>query len=52
MGLSEEQSQCSMRFSVGKWTSEEDIDRGLEVMPNVVAKLRAMSPLIKTTDRR
>lgn len=52
MGLLQEQAHCSLRFSLGKWTSEEDIDRVLEVMPKVVAKLRAMSPLIKTTDRR
>ncbi len=52
MGLLQEQAHCSLRFSLGKWTSEEDIDRVLEVMPKVVAKLRAMSPLLKTTDRR
>jgi len=52
LGLSPEQAHCSLRFSLGKWTSEEDIDRVLEVMPKVVAKLRAMSPLLKTTDRR
>ena len=52
MGLLPEQAHCSLRFSLGKWTSDEDIDRVLEVMPRVVAKLRAMSPLLKTTDRR
>ncbi len=52
MGLLQEQAHCSLRFSLGKWTSEEDIDRVLEVMPKVVAKLRAMSPLLKTTDKR
>ena len=52
LGLSLEQAHCSLRFSLGKWTTEEDIDRVLEVMPKVVAKLRAMSPLLKTTDRR
>ena len=52
MGLPQERAHCSLRFSLGKWTSEEDIDRVLEVMPKVVAKLRAMSPLLKTTDSR
>ena len=52
LGLSPEQAHCSLRFSLGKWTDEADIDRLLEVMPKVVAKLRAMSPLLKTTDRR
>ena len=52
LGLLPEQAHCSLRFSLGKWTTEEDIDRVLEAMPRIVAKLRAMSPLLKTTDRR
>ncbi len=47
MGLSHEQAHSSLRFSLGKWTKEEDISRLLEVLPRVVAKLRAMSPLLK-----
>jgi len=52
LGLLPEQAHCSLRFSLGKWTTEEDINRVLESMPRIVAKLRAMSPLLKTTDRR
>lgn len=48
IGLSHEQSHGSLRFSLGKWTTGEEIDRVLEVMPRVVAKLRAMSPLFKS----
>ena len=48
MGLSPEQAHGSLRFSLGKWTSEEEIGRVLEVLPRVVAKLRAMSPLLKS----
>ena len=48
LGLSPEQAHGSLRFSLGKWTSEEEIDRVLEVLPRVVAKLRAMSPLLKS----
>jgi len=47
LGLSHEQSHGSLRFSLGKWTTGEEIDRVLEVLPRVVAKLRAMSPLFK-----
>jgi len=47
-GLSPEQSHGSLRFSLGRWTTEEDIDRVLEVLPCVVARLRAMSPLLKS----
>jgi cysteine desulfurase len=36
-----------LRFSLGKWTTEEEINRVLEVLPRVVTKLRAMSPLLK-----
>jgi len=48
MGLSHEQAHGSLRFSLGKWTTEEDIDRVLDVLPKIVAKLRAMSPLLKS----
>ncbi len=48
MGLSHEQAHGSLRFSLGKWTTEEEIGRVLEVLPQIVAKLRAMSPLLKS----
>jgi len=48
MGLPHEQAHGSLRFSLGKWTTEEEISRVLEVLPRVIAKLRAMSPLLKS----
>lgn len=48
IGLPPEQAHGSVRFSLGKWTTEEEIGRVLEVLPRIVAKLRAMSPLVKT----
>jgi len=48
MSLSHEQAHGSLRFSLGKWTTEEDIERVLDVLPRIVAKLRAMSPLLKS----
>ena len=46
-GLSPERAYGSLRFTLGKWTTEEEIDQVLEVLPRIVAKLRAMSPLLK-----
>jgi len=46
-GLSPEQAHGSLRLTLGKWTTEEEISRVLEVLPQIVAKLRAMSPLLK-----
>jgi cysteine desulfurase len=48
MGLSHEQAHGSLRFSLGKWTTEDEIERVLDVLPPIVAKLRAMSPLLKS----
>ena len=47
LGLSREQAYSSLRLSLGKWTSSDDIDRVLDVLPGIVAKLRAVSPLLK-----
>jgi cysteine desulfurase len=48
LGLPHEQAHSSLRFTVGKWTTNEDIDRVIEVLPPIVTKLRAMSPLLKS----
>jgi len=48
LGLSPEQAHGSLRFSLGRWTTEEEIGRVLEVLPKIVSKLRAMSPLLKS----
>lgn len=45
LGLSHEQSHGSCRFSLGKWTKVEDIDRVIDIMQGIVARLRMMSPL-------
>jgi len=47
MGLSHELAHGSLRFSLGRKTNQEDIDRVIEVLPTVVARLRAMSPMLK-----
>jgi cysteine desulfurase len=48
LGLSPEQAHGSLRFSLGKWITEEEMGQVLEVLPRIVARLRAMSPLLKS----
>lgn len=45
MGLTHEMSHGSVRFSLGKSSTVEDIDYLLEVMPPIVERMRSMSPL-------
>jgi len=49
LGLSPEQAHGSLRFTLGRENSEADVERVLDVLPAIVAKLRAMSPLLKTS---
>ena len=44
MGLKPERARASIRFSLGKQTTEEDIDFALALVPETVARLRAISP--------
>jgi cysteine desulfurase len=48
LGLPAEQAHGSLRFSLGRENTEADVERVLEVLPEIVAKLRSMSPLLKT----
>lgn len=45
IGLTHEIAHGSLRFSLGKYTTEAEIDKVLEVLPAIVKKLRDMSPL-------
>lgn len=45
IGLAPEDSHGSIRFSLGRENTEEDIDYVLEVLPKAIGDLRAMSPL-------
>ena len=38
----------SLRLSLGRETTREDVDRVLEVLPRIVSRLRAMSPFLKS----
>jgi cysteine desulfurase len=44
MGLRPDQARSSIRFSLGKQTTEEDIDFALTLVPETVARLRELSP--------
>ncbi len=45
MGLSGEEARASIRFSMGKQTTEEDLEFVLEKVPETVARLRELSPV-------
>jgi cysteine desulfurase len=47
MGLRPEQARASIRFSLGKQTTEEDIDFAIQLLPETVARLRELSPAYK-----
>ena len=45
IGLSDELSASSIRFSVGRYTTEEDVDKAIVLVRQKVEKLRELSPL-------
>ncbi len=45
MGMSHEIAHGSLRLSLGRDNTDEDVDYCLEVLPEIVARLRSMSPL-------
>jgi len=45
LGLSDELAHSSLRFSFGRFTTEQDIDSAVEQLRHAVDKLRELSPL-------
>ena len=45
IGLAHEEAHGSLLFSLGRWNSDDDVDRVLSVLPGIVGRLRRMSPL-------
>ena len=45
MGVEEDMAHTSIRYGIGRFTTEEEVDRAVELTTEVVEKLREMSPL-------
>jgi len=45
MGLSNDQARASLRFSIGRFTTAEDIQKAGQIIPAAIAKLRELSPM-------
>ena len=48
-GLLHEEAHGSLEFTFGRWSREDDVERIMAALPGVIARLRALSPLYKTT---
>ena len=46
MGVSDALSHSAMRFSIGRFTTEEEVDYAIEVFIKAVRELREVSPLV------
>jgi cysteine desulfurase len=44
IGLKHHEAHGSLRLSIGKWTTREEVDYVLKVLPKAVARLREISP--------
>jgi len=45
IGLKHEEAHGSLLFSLGRWNTEEEVDEVLRLLPEIVRRLRRMSPL-------
>ena len=45
LGRNDELAHSSIRFTLGRFTTEEEIDYTISLMKSAVEKLRALSPL-------
>ncbi|GAA5214496.1 IscS subfamily cysteine desulfurase [Corallincola platygyrae] len=45
LGLNDELAHSSIRFSIGRFTTEEEVDYTLKVIHDAIGRLREMSPL-------
>ena len=52
MGLRPDRTRASIRFSLGKQNTSEEIDLALALVPEVVARLRELSPTSSHTYRK
>ncbi|MGS0728659.1 aminotransferase class V-fold PLP-dependent enzyme, partial [Shewanella sp. 0m-11] len=45
LGLNDEMAHSSIRFSIGRFTTDEEIDHAIETIKESIGNLREMSPL-------
>jgi len=45
MGVKHEEAHGSLQFTLGRWTTAEEIDHVIDVLPGIVERLRKMSAL-------
>ena len=45
MGLSPERARASLRFSLTRNSTEQEVDAALDLVPAAVARLREIAPL-------
>ena len=45
LGRTDELAHSSIRFSIGRFTTEDDVDYTIELMKSKIGKLRELSPL-------
>ena len=51
MGLAGAEAIGAVRFSLSRYTTEEEIDRVIEVLPGIVRRLRGIADNTRTTDK-
>lgn len=49
IGLPADRARSTLRISLGKQTTDADVDRVLETLPGVVSRLRALSPVYRAS---
>jgi cysteine desulfurase len=49
-GLLHEEAHGSLEFTFGRFNTEQDVDRVIEVLPAIVERLRKLSPLYKAEE--
>ncbi len=50
-GLIHEEAHGSLQLTTGRFTTEKEVDKVIETVPEVVARLRELSPLYKPKER-
>ncbi|HXY48202.1 MAG TPA: cysteine desulfurase family protein [Terriglobales bacterium] len=45
MGLRSDRARASLRFSLGRQNTDEEVDFAIRLVPEIVARLRALSPM-------